>query len=110
MNKFASLRAEIRSITDNAGKLLLAGEIYAQLTRRGVTIATLGVTIIQMVEAQQLTKTPITKIRARGTQSKFAYGSGPTPVNTTKEYRPERARLKGFRELAREADARERSA
>ena len=104
--KFASLRAEIRHIVDTAGKGLIAGEIFAQITRRSVTVALLGVTLAQMVEAGQLTKAPITKHRARGTQSKYAYGSGTTPVDTTREYRPERARLKGFRELAREEEAR----
>lgn len=106
--KFASLRAEIRHIVDAADKPLLSGEIFAQVTRRNVTTATFGVTLAQMVEAGQLTTTPISRERAGNSKSRVAYGPGATPVDARKEYRPERERLKGFRELAREADARQR--
>lgn len=104
--KFASLRAEIRTITDNAGKRLLSSAIFAQITRRGVTLANFHVTLGQMCEAKQLTRHAL---KGKGT-AKFEYESGPAPVDMQKEYRPERQRIKGFMALAREREAKERGA
>lgn len=105
VTQFASLRAEIRSITDAAAKPLLTAEIYAQVTRRNVRMDYFYVAIAQMCDDLQLERVPV---QGRG-KSKFAYKSGSTPVDSKREYRPERdGRLKGFRELAREADAKKR--
>lgn len=107
--EFASLRAEIRSIVDAAGRHLLSGEIFANVKRR-CTLATFGVTLAQMVNDEQLVKVPVTRVRANGTRSRFAYRGGPKPVSERKEYRPERQKLKGFMALAREREAKQRGA
>ncbi len=102
--KFASLRANIRHITDTASGLLWSKDIFPKLTRR-CELSTFAVTLDQMCDAGQL----IRKRTPGGGRSKFKYGSGPVPVNNDKEYRPERERLKGHMELAREARARGRA-
>jgi hypothetical protein len=103
MTKFASLRAEIRTITDTAGKLQTANQIFAQVTRRAVTLDNFYVTLGQMVEERQITRF--------GKKKPFNYKSGPVPVDMNREYRPERSgKIKGFMQLAREREARERGA
>jgi hypothetical protein len=98
--KFASLRAEIRHIADNSKDPLLATAIFARVTRKHVALDTFHVTLGLMVMDKQMER--------HGDKKPFKYSSGPEPVDTTKEYRPERSRLKGNREMLREEEARER--
>ena len=103
MSKFASLRAEIRHITDAVKAPILGNAVFAKLTRRGVTIENFWVTLGQMVECGQ--------VQRHGDAKPYRYSSGTAPVDMEREYRPERShKLKGFMELKREREARTRAA
>lgn len=107
--KFASMRAEIRHIVDEAPQRLIAREILALLRWR-TTEENFAVTINQMCEAKQLRKR---RVRRKGIGVKFSYGPGPAAVDVAKEYRVDRApRVLGFmaEKRLREAKARGRAA
>lgn len=102
---FASLRAEIRHIVEEADTFLIQPMIYAALTRR-CSAHVFSVTIAQMLDAKQLRRRKAPK----GSGRRYAYGPGPEPV-LGRHYRADRPeRVRGFMAMKREREARRRGA
>lgn len=102
-----SLRFDIRAAVQEAQGPLTVGEIHGSL-KRTVSRKAVSVTVSQMCDSRQLRRKPAPKgRRVQGTL--YVYGTGPEAVVDTHGGRQHKKAFKGFMELARERDAKERA-